>query len=221
MKIKWYAHASVRFEGDGLAIITDPYYPPELGFKPITETANIVVRSSADDLGHCYAEMIPGDPIVVTATELEPEGVTVRGIPFTPIHARESLIHKERPRDNAMYRFTLDGLNIAHLGDVGNRLEDDQLAALRDVDIMLAPAGGPPTIDLDDLYDALQELKPRVFVPIHYALPGSKVKMLPITAFTARFPQDVVQHHNSPEIEFSQDTLPTGLRIIVLQPSTL
>lgn len=221
MKIKWYAHASVRFEGDGLAIITDPYYPPELGFKPITEPADIVVRSSADDLGHCYAEMIPGNPSVVTATELEPEGVTVRGIHFTPIHSRESLIHKERPRDNAMYRFTLDGLKIAHLGDVGNRMEEDQLAALGGVDIMLAPAGGPPTIDLDDLYDALQVLKPRVFIPIHYALPGSKVKMLPLSAFIERFPQDMVLHSNSSQVEIARDTLPAELRIIVLQPSTL
>lgn len=217
MKIKWYAHACARFEGDGLSIIADPYYPPELGFAPVTESADIVIRSSADDLGHCYAEMIPGSPFVVTATELEPEGTTVRGIHFTPIHARESLIHKECPRDNAMYRFTLDSLRIAHLGDVGNALESDQLDALQDVDIMLAPTGGPPTIDLEDLYQALQMLKPRVFIPVHFALPGALPKMLPVNAFTDRFAREQVVWHPSSEIELTRTNLPGEFRVIVLK----
>ena len=121
MKVKWYAHASVMLEGDGVRIITDPYTPEVLGFRPITDTADIVVRSTADDDGHNHAEMIQGNPVVVTATELEPEGETVRGIHFMPIHATESLIYKEHPRDNAMYLFTLDGIRVAYLGDVGNR----------------------------------------------------------------------------------------------------
>lgn len=220
MKLKWYAHASVLFEKNGLRIIADPYSPAELGFDPITEPANIVVRSSADDLGHCYAEMITGNPIVVTATELEPEGVTVRGIHFTPIHAKESLIYKERPRDNAMYRFTLDGLHIAHLGDVGNRLTDDQLDALRNVDVMLAPTGGAPTIDLDDLVDALTILHPRVFIPVHYQLPGAIPKMLPITAFTDRFPPEQVMWNDSSEIQLTRADLPNSMKVIVLKPST-
>jgi L-ascorbate metabolism protein UlaG (beta-lactamase superfamily) len=220
MRIKWYAHASVLFQADGVRIIADPYYPPEIGFATITEPADIVVRSSADDLGHCYAEMIQGEPQVVTATELEPEGITVRGIHFTPIHAQESLIHKEQPRDNAMYRFTLDGLRIAHLGDVGNKLEDDQLAALRDVDVLLAPTGGPPTIDLSDLASALDILKPRVFIPLHYQIPGATFKMLGIRAFTDLFPPEQVIWHASPEIELTRANLPAELRVIVLQPST-
>lgn len=227
MKIKWFAHASVLFESGDLRLIADPYSPVEVGFATITEPADLVVRSSADDLGHCYAEMIRGrdgadsQPIVVTATELEPEGVMEAGIHFTPIHARESLVHKEQPRDNAMYRFTVEGIRIAHLGDVGNRLEDDQLAALHDVDIMLAPAGGPPTIDLDDLVAAIEITKPRVFIPLHYALPGAIPKMLDVTEFTSRFPAEQVIWHNSSEMEFTFESLPTAFRVIVLKPSTL
>jgi L-ascorbate metabolism protein UlaG (beta-lactamase superfamily) len=220
MKIKWYAHAAVLFADNQLRIIADPYSPTELGFATITEPADIVIRSSADDLGHCYAEMISGDPIIVTATELEPEGVTVRGIHFTPIHARESLIHKERPRDNAMYRFTLDGIRIAHLGDVGNRLTDDQLDGLHDVDVLLAPVGGPPTIDLDDLVSALNVLQPRLVIPLHYRLPSALPKMLPVQEFTNRFAPAQVIWNDSSEIELTQTTLPATMQILVLKPST-
>lgn len=221
MKIKWFAHASVKLQGDGLTIITDPYTPEELGFEPITEPADIVIRSSADDSGHNHAEMITGNPIVVTATELEPEGETVKGIHITPIHAQESLIYKERPRDNAMYLFTLGGLRVAHLGDIGNRLTDDQLVRLKNVDVLIAPAGGPPTIDLTDLADAVRVVKPRVMIPVHYHLPNTKIKMLPVTEFTALFPAESVVINPTPEIELTPATLPAEPRIVVLQACTL
>jgi L-ascorbate metabolism protein UlaG (beta-lactamase superfamily) len=221
MKVKWFAHASVLLEGDGVRIITDPYTPEVLGFLPITEPADIVVRSSADDDGHNHAEMIAGSPVVVTATELEPEGATVRGIHFVPIHAQESLIYKERPRDNAMYLFTLDGIRIAHLGDIGNRITDDQLALLSGVDVLFAPAGGPPTIDLTDLADAVRTVKPRIMIPVHFGLPNTKVKMLPVTEFAKQFPPDRVVYEPSPEIEITRENLPDETRIVVLQASTL
>ncbi len=221
MKVKWYAHASVLFEGDGLRIITDPYTPDVLGFEPITEPADIVVRSSADDDGHNHAEMITGAPVVVTATELEPEGETVRGIHFTPIHAQESLIYKEKPRDNAMYLFTLDGVRVAHLGDIGNRITDDQLALLKDIDVLVAPAGGPPTIDLRDLAEAINTVKPRIMIPVHFDLANTKVKMLPVTELTALFPPESVDFESTSEIEITRENLPKETRIIVLQASTL
>ena len=66
MKIKWYAHACLRIEGDGVSIITDPYTPYKSGFATIAESADIVVRSSDDDSAHANAAMIPGKPEVVT-----------------------------------------------------------------------------------------------------------------------------------------------------------
>lgn len=219
MKIKWYAHASFLIEEEGLRIITDPYYPDEMGFPPITETADIVIRSSADDRGHCYAEMIPGQPIVVTATEIIDHGATVKGLEITAIPVRESLIHKDSPLDNGMYRFTLDGIKIAHMGDVGNPLTDEQLAGLAGADVLLALAGGPPTIEIDDLYEAIEQLKPRVVIPMHYHLPGTKVKMLPVTELTKRFPDEAVVWLDSVEIELSRDTLPDETKLWVLQSS--
>lgn len=221
MKIKWFAHASVLFEGSGVRIITDPYTPAVLGFVPITDPADIVIRSSADDDGHNHAEMITGSPIVVTATELEPEGETVRGIHITPIHSQESLIHKEKPRDNAMYLFELDGIRIAHLGDIGNRITDDQLALLAGTDVLIAPAGGPPTIDLSDLADAVRTINPRIMIPVHFDLPNTLVKMLPVTEFANQFPSAQVVWESVPEVEITKANLPQETRIMILQANTL
>jgi L-ascorbate metabolism protein UlaG (beta-lactamase superfamily) len=190
-----------------------------MNYQSIIDPADLVIRSSADDRGHCNADMIPGQPTVVTATDIGPEGVVVRGLRITAAEAQESLIHKEHPLDNAMYCFALEGVRIAHLGDVGNRLTAEQLAALAGNDVVLVPTGGPPTLDLDDLMDALRELRPHVIIPMHYQLPTSKPAMLPVTEFTGRFPAEAVLWAAGPEIELTQLDMPEGPRVIVLQAS--
>lgn len=151
MRIKWLAHASFLIQGGGgVRIITDPYTPEEMNFGYIKEPADIVIRSSSDDEGHCFAEMIQGHPEVATATEFADQQIIVKGIPISAISTQESLIYKQDPRDNAMYRFELDDIRVGHFGDVGNRLTEDHLSKMSGIDVALVPTGGPPTIDLED-----------------------------------------------------------------------
>ncbi len=219
VKIKWLAHASFLIEGDGLRIITDPFEPEDVNIPPIKEHADIVVRSSSDNVAHCYVETIPNGYELVTATEIVDTGATVKGVGIRAIWSQESVIHKEVARDNAMCRFTIEGINIAHMGDVGNALTEGQMEALAGIDVLLALTGGPPTIELDDLYQAIQTIKPRLIIPMHYRIPGPKFFMLPITDFTNYFPDDMVTWSDSTAIEFSRDSLPDQTRIVVLKPT--
>ena len=47
MKIKFYAHASFRLEGDGIAVVTDPYTPgPQVSnFEPIQTELETLFKS--------------------------------------------------------------------------------------------------------------------------------------------------------------------------------
>jgi L-ascorbate metabolism protein UlaG (beta-lactamase superfamily) len=220
LNITWLAHAAFLIEGDGLRIITDPYTPATMGFAEITTPADIVIRSSSDDLAHCNADMIRGHPSVITGTEVGPAGATARGLHVSAIQAQESLIYKHPAGDTAMYRFVLDGMQVAHLGDVGNRLTDEQLAALAGVDVLLALAGGKPTIELSDLMDAIAVLQPRVVIPMHYQLPGASFNMLPVTDLASRWPAGSVVWHDSATVSFMPATLPSQPQLHVLQSST-
>src|SRR3712207_983230 len=93
VKIRYYAHASFRLEGDGLVVITDPYTPGprNSGFDPIDESADIVIMSSATDRFHSDPSHVRGDPIVVNALELPSQGMNIRGLHIRPFPAMESL----------------------------------------------------------------------------------------------------------------------------------
>lgn len=219
LKIKWLGHASFLLEGDGLRVITDPYDPEVLNLPPVTLEADVVIRSSDDDEAHAYVDSIPPGYELITATEIVDTGASAKGLDITAIWSQESLVHKDIPRDNAMYRFTLGGVNITHMGDVGNFLTDEQMAALSGTDVLLALVGGPPTIELDDLQKIIQTVQPRVVIPMHYRIPGPEFFMLPVTEFTSRYPAQAVEVLDSTTLELSKDSLPDQTKIYVLQPA--
>jgi L-ascorbate metabolism protein UlaG (beta-lactamase superfamily) len=221
--IKWYGHACFRCKGDGVSVVTDPYDPTVSGLKPVDDPADLVVVSSTTDAYHSNAAMIPGDPLRLNALDVAGSGtVEVGGVAFEAFRTMESIEHKEDPDENAMYRFELGEVSVLHMGDTGNPLTEEQLHRLQGkVDVLLALVGGPPTIDLEDLGRAIEEIDPRVVVPMHYRIPGLRVdgEILPVDAFLSRYPHETVVRVGDSEIEFTPDTLPPSLRICVLEPS--
>jgi L-ascorbate metabolism protein UlaG (beta-lactamase superfamily) len=105
------------------------------------------------------------------------------------------------------------------MGDVGNPLTDAQMEALAGTDILLALAGGPPTIELEDLNNIIQQIKPKVVIPMHYRTSGPRFFMLPETDFTGSYPENNVVWSDSTEVEFNKESLPEDTRILVLKPT--
>jgi L-ascorbate metabolism protein UlaG (beta-lactamase superfamily) len=164
VKIRFYAHASFRLEVDAFAVITDPYTPgpQNSGFDPIDELADVVIMSSATDPFHSDPSHVRGDPTVVNALELPPEGAEARGLHVRPFPAMESMTFDfgRDPDANAMYLFTLGG--VLHMGDIGIPISREHLDALHGkVDLLFALAGAHATIALDDLDAAIDAIGPR------------------------------------------------------------
>jgi L-ascorbate metabolism protein UlaG (beta-lactamase superfamily) len=217
MKIKFYAHASFRLEGDGLTVVTDPFTPSLSGFDPINEPADIVIMSSATDDFHCDASHVTGDPAVVNALEIPEEGGEVKGLKIRSFPAMESMTYdfqkyfQRDPDANALYHFTLDGIRVLHMGDIGNPVAPEHLDALDgQVDLLLALTGEHATISLDDLDTVIERVKPKAIIPMHYYSEKGVLEIEPVETFTKRFPAEQVTHVGSSEMELDLSKLPPG-----------
>jgi L-ascorbate metabolism protein UlaG (beta-lactamase superfamily) len=229
MKLTFYAHASFRLEADGVVVITDPYTPgpkPGSGFDPIDEAADIVIMSSSTDAFHSDPSHVQGDPVVVDALALPPEGTTVKGIPIRPFPAMESLSFDfqgefgRNPDANALYLFALGGLRVLHMGDTGNPVLPEHLEALRgNVDVLLALAGAHATIALDDLDAAITAIGPRVIIPMHYHNPRGWLQIEPVDAFLSRYPEAMITRIGGSQLELTPATLPPEQHIYVFEQS--
>ncbi len=216
MKIQWYAHACFRLETADFSLVTDPYTPEKSGFLPVTEPADLVVRSSHDDSAHANAGMFPGAD-VMTMTRVPGEGNAWLDLRFRPIPAQESMLHKVEPKDNALFRFQADGLDIVHFGDVGNPIEPWQVDLMKGCDIVMVPTGGPPTIELADLHNALAAIKPRVTIPMHYELPGCIFPtMTEVDVFAAGYPEARIRRFTEPVITVTPADLPDEPELWIL-----
>jgi L-ascorbate metabolism protein UlaG (beta-lactamase superfamily) len=221
VKLKWYGHASFRITADsGSSIITDPYDPRTAGYKPFTEAADVVVISSDNDSFHCNEHLIPGEHITINALELARSGQprVEHGVRFTAVEAMEALNHREHhPDQNGMYRMVVDGISIGHMGDIGNALTQSQLEFFAGVDVLLALAGGHPTLELDDLETAIKFIKPKLVIPMHFRTLTYKPRnMFWIESFLERFDAAEVDFACSSEIELSASMLPEKTRVLVL-----
>lgn len=215
MKITFYAHASFRLEAGGLTVVTDPYTPAKSGFTPIDEPADIVVMSSATDDFHSDPSHVRGAPTVINALELPPEGTALRGLSIRPFPAYESLTFDFQaaagrdPDANALYLLEFGGLRVLHMGDIGNPVAPEHLAALHgQVDILLALTGAHATIALEDLDRAIAAIAPRAIIPMHYFSPRGVLKIEPVERFTERFPPEAVTRVGGPVLELTPETLP-------------
>jgi L-ascorbate metabolism protein UlaG (beta-lactamase superfamily) len=221
MKLKWYGHASFRITtGDGTTVITDPYTPETAGYRAISETSDIVIISSDNDSFHCRSDLVPGNPVIINALELARSGQsrTEKNITFRAVQAMEALNHRfHDPDQNGMYRFTVDGISIGHMGDIGNALDETQLEFFKGVDVFLALAGGHPTIELDDLKVALDVIKPKLVVPMHFRTLTYKPRnTFWIETFLNYFDDGKIDFAISSEVELSKEKLPLETRVLVL-----
>lgn len=222
MEIKWYGHAAFRLTPEhGPRIITDPYTPEGVGYAPIHDEADLVIISSDDDSAHCRSDLIGGNPTVVNALTVAQSGGQTQalGLDINAIEAAEWDHHPEHevPGQNGMYRFTLDGINCAHMGDVGNPLTDAQQAFFQDVDVLFALAGGYLTLELPDLMEMIHRTRPKLVIPMHFRTLTYKPRnTMWIESFLSHFKDEDVDFSFGPTATVTKQNLPNRTQVLVM-----
>jgi L-ascorbate metabolism protein UlaG (beta-lactamase superfamily) len=217
MRITWYGHAAFLVETQGLRIILDPFRSPDSGgYAPIEEPADLVVVSHENDRYHSHLGQILPPFETVRALELPPEGQVIRGIRFQAVHVFET--PERLPEDEVtIVHFRSEGLHVVFLGDLGHPLSEAELVPLRGAQIVLAAAGGPPTIDFPEIPALLDAIGPRILIPMHYKTPKINLNIQPLEHFLHALPRDPIVRSGATLVEISADTLPAKRTIVVLE----
>ena len=208
MDIVYLGHSSFRLHADGMVVVTDPF-PQSLGLRMDTRPAAVVTVSNTHP-NHSAADAVAGDPQVFSAPgEYEYNGIVVRGV-MTPLPA--GVPHERR---NVAYTIEMDGVNLCHLGDLARPLTTRQVDELKPVDVVMAPAGGH-AISPDQALQTIQDLDPRIVIPMHFAQGQAGLTLEGPEAFLRRLGQDEAQPQ--PRLVVTTGNLPADLRVNLLTP---
>ena len=214
MDITWLGHACFRLHADGLAVVTDPY-PPSLGLRPETRSAAVVTVSNSHPNHSCWQDVV-GDPKVFDAPgEYELQGIAIRGV-MTPLSTEQPVAEQTAQR-NVAYSIEMDGVSVCHLGDIARPLTTRQVEELAPVDVLLVPTGGGCTLDMDQVLQTMQDLVPKIVIPMHHGNHAAGTSFQDVEVFLRRMGLSEVQ--TQPRLVATKSNLPADMKVTLLAPA--
>ncbi|MGB9679058.1 MAG: MBL fold metallo-hydrolase [Thermoanaerobacteraceae bacterium] len=163
MNIKWLGHSCFKLTSEkGTVVVTDPF-DESVGY-PMPNVKADIVTSSHSHFDHNYFKAVKGNfEIVDSLGEQNIKGIKIKGV--NTYHDEEGGAKRGK---NIVFVFDIDGIRIAHLGDLGHVLTDMQIKEIGKVDIILIPVGGFFTINAKKAVEVMNQLSPKITIPMHY-----------------------------------------------------
>ena len=158
-----------KIGSDGVTVITDPF-DKSVGL-PIPHFEADIVTISHGHNDHNNISAIRGNPLVIDS----PGEYDVRGVSIVGIDSYHDDKEGKERGNNTIYSIKIDDITVAHLGDLGHTLDIKQLERLKGSDILLIPVGGKYTLDGKMAAEVVSQIEPRIVIPMHYKINGSKV----------------------------------------------
>jgi L-ascorbate metabolism protein UlaG (beta-lactamase superfamily) len=210
VSITFLGHASFLIESpERVRIVTD--YNDAI---PAPVTPDIVTMNNAHPT-HYTDSVEPGvkyilrgwDPAGGVATHrLEYRDVRIHNV---PTNVRE--FGGTRYNGNSIFVFDIADLCIAHLGHLHHTLTQTHLAELGAIDVVMVPVDGAWTLNQEDMIEVLQQIKPKIIIPMHIFTRASLDKFL--TRIDGLY---LVRQVASRTIVLTRSQLPERAEVLVL-----
>lgn len=212
MKIQWLGHSSFKLEeSTGTTIVTDPYR--NIGFDMPVVTADAVTVSHKHT-DHSNVSAIGGNPIIFNkAGVYEFEGVRITAI---------SVFHDDQMGkirgENLIFKYRMDGIEVCHLGDIGQKITSELIELLVPVNVLLIPIGGNYTIDAESAKEYVDALMPDIVIPMHYRIKSINLDIDKPELFLRQFDDSDVQYCEKNIVEIDREDLDdVSTKIIVFK----
>ena len=156
----------IIISADGTIIVTDPTSMPAPEELDLIPDAITVSHTHSDHFDPEFIYRLNCRKSIATIESFNVNDVQIYSIGSSH---RGSIINQNRP-DNVIYVFEVDGLRIAHMGDIGQEhLTIKQINALGKIDVVMMQFSNPFSgmYDSDKGFTLIEELKPQIIIPTH------------------------------------------------------
>jgi L-ascorbate metabolism protein UlaG (beta-lactamase superfamily) len=215
VEVIWHGHACFELRGTERSVVFDPF--EGLGIPEPRANADVVLCSHSHRDHNNSGPVLKEGGIVLEGFvgSREVSGASVKGL--ASFH--DAVSGSQRGK-NSIYVVQLDDLRFCHLGDLGHDLNSTHVEEIGQIDVLLMPVGGGPTIGPDIASSIAKRLNPRIVVPMHYNadIPGQKEwmssRLHKVDEFLERS-EGNVERLEGRSFKITKETLPKGRKIIV------
>ena len=215
MKIQYLGHSCFKLtESTGTTIITDPY--KGIGYELPKGLKADAVTVSHSHFDHNHVKAIGGHPRV-----LDKEGFyELPGVEITGIKSYHDNQGGRQRGENIIYKFRMDGLEVCHLGDLGEECSSELLEMILPVNILLFPVGGTYTVDAELAKEYVDRIMPEIVIPMHYKTRSLNLDLDKADAFLDLFDDEETEISGLDTLEFSREDLTEEKTKIILMERT-
>jgi len=117
--------------------------------------------------------------------------------------------------DSSIFVIDTAGVCIAHMGHLRHVLDDERLARMGRIDVLLMPVDRQVTQSLDEILYNVERINPRLILPMHYYSPEMVQNF--VAALGGRYP---VKELTSSRLAVTRASLPQKTEIWLIKPVT-
>lgn len=213
MKIKYLGHSSfLMTESTGTAVVCDPY-DSSVGFAMPSVRADAVTVSH-HHYDHDNVAAVSGSPVVLD----KEQGYSLPGVEIKAVKSFHDDVNGAKRGDNVIFKFRMDGLDVCHLGDLGEDCSPELIEAILPVNVLLIPVGGTYTIDAAMAKEYVDRIMPDVVIPMHFRTKNCTLDIDKADEFLQLFEGDVEIEEGANEISLSREDIDEErTKIIVME----
>jgi len=219
----WGQSAFVLKTSTGLQALLDPA-SSGTGYKIPTQTGIDLVTVSHEHTDHNAVNLAPGNPLVLrglAGNDWAKIDQTVKDVRVRTVGVYHDDAQGSKRGKNAIFVFDVDGLRLAHLGDLGQTLSPEQIKDIGPVDVILIPVGGYYTIDAKAAVEVVNQLNPKIVIPMHYRTPDLAASLAgvlaPVEDFVKAMGNSAAVSEVGQTIAIERGKLPENRTIMVMK----
>ena len=182
MKLQNLGHACFRIISEmGTTIVTDPYDSKMTGFDMARVRCDVVTVSHHHGDHDCTDNVLGNPAILDEVISCAADDVAVES--YETFHDDAQGTKRGK---NLVFSFLVDGLKVVHMGDVGC-LDKNIVSKIKGCDVLLLPVGGTFTVDAKGAKWYVDEVQPRIVVPMHYKTDEHNFNVDGVEVFLSQF----------------------------------
>ena len=198
-------------ESTGTTIVTDPFDKEIVGYE-MTKTSADVVTCSHQHKDHNAIVRVEGEPLVLSECGFW----EIKGVDISSIRSyHDDKLGKKRG-ENKIFKFRMDGVDLCHMGDVGEECTIRLADSIGSVNVLMIPVGGNYTINAKQAKKYVDIMMPDVVIPMHFKTSKSEVDIEKLDEFLDLFEEDQIKVIDGQSIEFDRAHFESDSTIVVV-----
>lgn len=174
MDIQWHGENCVSFKGKAGTLLVNP--------NDAKVSADVVLMNSLNREHGSLTGFGKETRVFDLPGEYEARGIFIQGITAYDRPREKDADKKDSAEKMIIFSFEMDGFKICHLGNLGHKLTPEMLEAIGDVDILLVPVGGVGCLNAEKAHEVIEQIDPRVTIPVNYKDPSAFLKEVGIAS---------------------------------------